>query len=374
MLRRSIARGWVLGVSLVTAYPAAAEEVVEETAAAAPLDVNLFISSSYSYNFNQPSSRTNQYRVFDGGSRSATIDVAEVVLQRPVSEPGAFGFRADIEAGQSVPQVSSALGLFRDDEGGTNFDLQQALVSYIAPVGRGLRIDAGKAVTHLGLEVIEGYDGWNDHHSRSILFGYAIAFTHTGVKASYPLTDRVAGMVWLHNGWDVARDNNKWPSLGAQLAVTPTDAVSAYLNYNGGPERADSSDIRHIVDVVAVWKATPALTLSVNADLGSEAGAAMDGGRATWWGVAGYGRVALGERASIAVRGEVFGDPDAARTGAVQRLTEVTLTSGVKVKNNLELRIEGRVDHSDVDAFEDEQGMASRANQVTLATNALVSF
>jgi len=59
----------------------------------------------------------------------------------------------------------------------------------------------------MGYELIEGYDGYNDNYSRSILFGYAIPFTHTGVKASYAFSSKVAGMVEVVNGWDLLRDN-----------------------------------------------------------------------------------------------------------------------------------------------------------------------
>ena len=48
-----------------------------------------------------------------------------------------------------------------------NFDIPEMYVSYIAPLGKGLRFDAGKFATHLGSEVIGGYDGYNDEFSRS---------------------------------------------------------------------------------------------------------------------------------------------------------------------------------------------------------------
>ena len=65
-------------------------------------------------------------------------------------------------------------------------DIPQLFVSYIAPIGKGLRIDGGKFVTHMGYEVIGGYDGYNDNFSRGFIFGYGIPFTHTGLKAHTP--------------------------------------------------------------------------------------------------------------------------------------------------------------------------------------------
>ena len=98
--------------------------------------------------------------------------MAELVVQKPVSQPGGWGFRTDITAGQSVPRIAASNGLFRNDETGEagNFDIHQLFVSYIAPLGKGLRLDVGKYVTHMGYEVIEGYDGWNDNATRSFLF------------------------------------------------------------------------------------------------------------------------------------------------------------------------------------------------------------
>ena len=121
------------------------------------------------------------------------------MVQIAASKPNDAGFRVDFAAGNSIPQITKT-----QDETVAQFDLQQAFASYIAPIGSGLRFDVGKYVTHLGYELIEGYDGYNDNYSRWILFGYAIPFTHTGVKASYAFTSKVAGMVEVVNGWDLS--------------------------------------------------------------------------------------------------------------------------------------------------------------------------
>src|SRR5512135_1706739 len=110
------------------------------------ISVNAFLSASYSYNFNRPDSGTNQLRVFDFDDNTFKVDVAEIVLQKAVGKPGEAGFRVDVEAGSSIPRVSSSYGLLQ----GQDVDLQQAFVSWIAPVGSGLRLDAGKFITHFG--------------------------------------------------------------------------------------------------------------------------------------------------------------------------------------------------------------------------------
>ena len=56
---------------------------------------------------------------------------------------------------------------------------------------------SGSSSPTTGYEVIDGYDGFNDNATRSFVFGYAIPFTHTGLKASYTFSDQVAGMLML---------------------------------------------------------------------------------------------------------------------------------------------------------------------------------
>jgi len=308
------------------------------------LAVNAFVSTAYEYNSNRPTTGTNSYRVFDFNDNSFNLDVAEVVVQIAASKPNDAGFRVDLAGGNSIPQITKT-----QDQTAAQFDLQQAFASYIAPIGSGLRFDVGKFVTHLGYEVIEGYDGYNDNYSRSILFGYAIPFTHTGVKASYAFSSKVAGMFEVVNGWDLLRDNNHSKSLGAQLTLTPVAPLSVLLNWIGGPELAnDNHTKRNVFDVVAVLKATNWLTLGVNGDYGIEDGTSRvnPGSDAKWKGIAGYAVLALTDKFSVGLRGETFHDDGGVRLGTdtPATLSEGTLTPTYKFTNHVLVRGEVRFD------------------------------
>ena len=334
------------------------------------LQVNGFASVAYSYNTNAPADEANQFRVFDTDDGTINVDVIELVVQKAASEPGQAGFRVDLTAGSSVPAATASAGLFRDDEGNAqDFDLQQGFVSYIGDVGNGLRLDVGKFVTHMGYELIEGYDGYNDHYSRSVLFGYAIPFTHTGAKVSYPINDTLSAMVMVANGWDNVQDNNDGKTFGAQLGAVLGPA-NAWLNYVGGPEQAgDDGNFRHVVDVVATVAATDAVTLGVNGDLGWEDSGAADGTDATWYGAAAYGKWAATDAVALALRGEVFRDDDGARTGLPQTIVEATLSPAVKLGDNVVIRGDLRFDRSDTEVYMTEDAMSKQ--QVTIAINAL---
>lgn len=333
-----------------------------------------FLSTSYSFNFNRPPSRTNQFRVFDFDDDSFKLDIVELVVQKPAAKPRESGFRVDFAAGSSVPRVSASGGLFRDETGEAgDLDIQQAYASWVAPWHAGVRLDLGKFITHHGYEVIDGFDGWNDNATRSFLFGYAIPFTHLGARASCTFSPQVTAMAMLVNGWDVAVDNNRSKSVGAQLVLTPVSEVTVYVNGMYGPERAnDDSDPRSMLDLAAFWKATDRVTLGVNGDYGSERDAVEPGRSATWSGIAGYARATVCGPFSLILRGEYFADADGARTGVSQYLTEATLTPELRVTPQLLVRADLRVDRSNRDVFEKRTEVANA--QPTVLLNVIYAF
>lgn len=362
------------------------------------ITINAFASASYTWNFNNPQDNQNQMRAFDFNHNTIAIDAAEVVVQKAVANKGDFGFRLDLAMG-SVAQVAAARGLFRDPTTGIAgwFDLQQAFASYIAPLGKGLRIDVGKFVTPVGAEYIEGYDGYNDNFSRSLLFTWAIPFTHTGLKLSYAFSDKLSAMVMLVNGWDNVIDNNAAKSFGVSLTITPVAPLAIYLNYIGGPERDNNNtDFRHLVDAGIVYKPTARWSFTLNVDYGMDTNAVtpapvvptaadpnpmpvdpaavgVAGTNAQWVGVAAYIRSQLTRRFALILRGEAFWDLDGYRTGTAQRLLEATLTPEFRVTDSLLVRADLRIDNSDQAVFQRSDGLV-RHYQPTLGINVLYAF
>jgi hypothetical protein len=370
---RSAALGLMLALTTFTnvasAQSAPASDSAATAAAAAPnffrdIQANAFASFGYISNLNQPQSQTIGLRYFDTRANTFSVDLAELVVQKAVANPGDAGFRLDLTAGTFAGLTQSA-GL----RIGESADLQQAFVSYIAPIGSGLRFDVGKHVTHMGYELIEGYDGYNDHYSRGLLFGYAIPFTHTGAKLSYPLTPTLGGMLMVANGWDNVKDNNSGKTFGAQLSAVIGEDANAWVNYVGGPEQAaNNSNWRHVIDVIGVVRPAPGFMVGVNADYGFEKDAVMTGS-AQWYGAAVYGKWDASETVSLALRGEALVDDDGARTGAAQTIFEGTLSPSLKLGSNVVLRGDLRLDRSDVESYMTDD--AASKQQVTIALNAL---
>lgn len=349
-----------------------------------------FLSFSYTYNDNVPGLRINQFRVFDFNDDDPQLDVAQLVVQRAISEPKQFGFRLDLIAGSGVPEVTAAYGLFRNTHTGVahHVDIPQLFVSYIVPVGRGLRLDLGKYATHMGYEVIGGYDGYNDNFSRGLLFGYGIPFTHTGIKATYTITSRVAAMVSICNGWDDVQRLNHAYTAAAQLTVTPTKTFNLTFNFIHGPERRqDSHDQRSVYELVATWKPVPKLTLGGDGLYGHEENGVAIGHDALWRGLAAYAKYSLTAKFSLALRGEVFNDDGGTRTGTDQTLRGFTLTPEYdvnakfsrlnshfrKADGKFAVRGEVRLDRSNKNAFF-EGSNATTNQQFTRAVNLIYLF
>jgi Putative beta-barrel porin-2, OmpL-like. bbp2 len=335
--------------------------------------VDAFASASYTLNLNRPAGEANDFRVFDFDADRARLDVVELVVRKPAAAPGAFGFRLDLEAGQSIPRIEQASGLFRDPATGRSehdYDIQQAFLSYVLPLGGGLRLDAGKFITSMGYEVIEGYDGYDDNASRSFLFGYAIPFTHTGLRLGYAVTPRLSAQLLVVQGWDDVQDDNSAKSIGAGLAWAPTSATSVALNGMVGPEqKSNNSNERAVLDGVATWRLRNGLGLGVHGDYGHETAALGPGRDAVWTGTAVYATYPVIRTFSLALRAERFDDRDGARTGVAQTLDEVTLTPSFSIGKHLVVRGDLRHDWSDHAVFQRRNGLTRQ--QTTISLNLL---
>ena len=348
-----------------------------------------FLSLSYTYNTNDPIPELNQFRVFDFNDDHPQIDVAQLVIQHPVGESGNFGFRLNMIAGSGVPEVTAAYGMFRNTKtgAGRNYDIPEFYLSYVVPVGKGLRLDAGKFFTPFGYEVIGGYDGYNNNFSRGFIFGYGLPFTHTGLKVSYPFSGRISGALLATNSCDAVTRMNGGVTFAGQLAVVTSKATTLTFNFLHGPERPHNNhDKRSLYEMVGTWKVSPRLSLAFDGLYADEDHAAKNGSDAIWKGLAGYSKYNFTKAFSAAFRGEVFADIGGSRTGTTQTLRGFTLTPEYdlpakfsrirdefkRADGKVALRGEIRRDFSDQNTFRKGTGFTN--HQITTAANLIYLF
>ena len=374
-MKKSFTFNWLASIMLTLgitsiAHANSALELLKD------IQVHGFASSSYSYNFNQPSNNTNALRVYDKDDNSFKFDTGELVFKKDAANLGGVGFRTDLSFGFSSPKTNKSTGTdgtSNDDD----FDLQIGFVQYNAPIGKGLLIDFGKFATHVGAEVMDGYDGWNYTFSRSFLFNHG-PFTHTGVRMQYAVSDTVGLLGMISNGQDNQTDTNSAKGIGGQLAWTPVDNVALFFNYYGSAESQtgntnNTKDFRNFYDIVADIGVSKNVSLNLNFLYGSENNANGLNLDAEWWGFSGIVRYDVNEWLSLNFRGEVFDDKDGFRSSTTQKLTAFTFTPEVRVNNNMVVRAEYRHDDSDATPFTGENGTAEDS-QDTIAVNALFYF
>jgi hypothetical protein len=361
--------------TLIAGMAAFAAPVFAEDAKPAPglnvdeikkaLGLSIYLQGSYNYNFNSPDSGLNDLRIFDQKANSFMLDLAEIVFQKD-PPTGGLGFKLKISAGETAKYIHS-LGL-ASSNADFPFDLTEAYVSYVAPLGKGIRLDFGKMATFIGAEVIEARD--NPNYSRSFLFNYAEPLTHTGFKVGYNFTDSLNTAVFAVNGWDNSSDNNKDKSYGVSIGFAPADQFSGSINMITGPEQAsNNSSYRSLVDVVATIKPIKPLSFILNGDLGYEE-KAVNNVNASWHGISAIVKYDITDMHAIALRGEYFNDRQGARTGTVQEMKEVTLTWETKLLGSLILRPEYRHDWSNRASFDGN----ARKQQDTIALGVMYTW
>lgn len=349
-----------------------------------------FLSFSDTYNFNQPEPRINQFRVFDFNDDQPELDVAQFVIQRSITKPNQLGFLFDLIAGSTVPEVSAAYGLFRNTQTGKaeHVDIPQMYASYIAPAGKGLRVDVGKFVTQMGYESIPGYDGYNNNYSGSFLFGYGIPFTHTGLRATYAFSNRISAIITVNNGWDDFQKVNDGYTEGWQLSVATSKTTTVVFNFLHGAERPhDNRDQTNDWELIETWRPASRLSFAMDSLYGEQENGVAPGQEAIWKDLAGYARFYFTRRFSLAFRGETFRDGGGTRTGVNQTLEEYTLTpsydlaakfSGVnshlkKMDGTFTIRADIRRDSSDHASF--RKGVNGwTETQFTTALNLIYGF
>lgn len=331
------------------------------------IKTNFFFSSGYTYNFNNPADMKNSLRVFDFDHNSFKADGAMISFHQDTSKDQPFGFRSDVFAGSSIPKTIHSSGLTSSD-----LDITQLYVTYIVPIGNGIKVDFGKFVTFLGYEVIEGWENYNDNYSHSFSFGYSIPYAHTGFRMNYAFSEKAGLSLFLVNGWDNAVENNKSKSIGVQLSLIPAEGLNIYLNAMTGPEQnQNDSDNREIIDLAAIYTSGN-LSLGINTNYAKENRTNQSLSAAEWSSFVGYAKYSFSSLFSIALRGELFKDSDGYRTGAIQSLNGLTITPSFNVNEHIVIRGELRYDSSDKEVFTREN--SNSKNQFTTSFNFIYHF
>ena len=357
-----------------------------------------FIDTTYGYNLNKPSTRTNGFRSFDNRTDTFLLNNAQLNIE---GGKDGIGYYAELAYGTDASVFKSA-GAGTDTSltqtggaGAPNFELQEAFLTYKCPI-TSLQFKAGKFATYQGIEVIESKDDFTI--SRGLLFGLAEPFTHTGAMVGYALPKYIDFWVGAVNGWDMYTDNNTGKTIVSKLGINLGDKVNGNVSILYGPEQgpspantaavtagapavvgiANTNNQRTSIDTTWFLSPIKMLTIGLQANAGQEDKASLkNGGVAHWYGVGIQPKINVTDKFFVGGRYEWFSDLDGARTlvPAGTILQNITIAPGVNLTEDLMARVEYRYDWSSANSlFVTSDGVASQSHQSTIGAELVYKF
>jgi hypothetical protein len=319
-------------------------------------------------------------RVFDGppstfggayGFNQNVPDVQDIYLGTtltagPIGGEFDFAFGTDPNVFASYPMPTT-----------NSWNIVQAYLDYSYKT---VTLDVGKFNTLAGAEYIKSSLDWE--YSKSYLNGFAIPFTHTGVRLTYAPSSKINYIVGENLGWDTINIQATHGTTTEEgLIINPSSAINWTVQAYQGKEGTIFGTFapRHLIDTVLIGHVTPAFTLQGNYDNGTQE--AGNGGGvwangatiARWQGLAGYANYQFTPKWSGTFRDEVFRDNGGSRTGFDQTLEEKTVTAQYQPTSPVMLRVEYRWDHSSLPVYAqtDGTGLPSQRN---LGVEAITKF
>jgi hypothetical protein len=349
--------------------------------------VNVALDGYYAYNFNHPVGRVNALRAYDVLSNEFSLNQASLVFDHPpdVAAGRKWGGRLDLQFGQATdtlqgnPANEPRPQIYRN--------IFQAYGTYIVPVGKGLTVDFGKWSSSLGIEGNYTKDQLN--YSRAYWYNF-LPFYHMGLRASYPLNDRLTLNYWVVNGTNQVEATNGFKDELFGFTAKPRKTIIWTVNYYLGQEHPDRVVVAptnpvpvqpglsfqairpapngrtHIFDSYVSWQATPKLTLAVEGDyflqrLWTQEAPGRSSAPSHVSGGAAYVRYQFSPRVALAARAEYLSDRGGLFSGLTQALKENTVTFDYSLADGILMRYEWRRDFSNQPSFlSDVQGVLSK--------------
>lgn len=358
----------VLGQAKPPAAP-----TLDKVLEASGISVSGYVDAGYTHadrNIEAPAFST---RVFDSQNNSFALHQFGLQVAKQPKE--GFGGLVNLTVGRDANVIQSSPGTVN-----ATFDVTQGFLQY---AGGPLTVIAGKYVTLQGSEVI--WSPTNPNISHSILFG-AIPFTHTGVRATWALSDTVSLIAGVNNGWDQLTDANKGKTLELGATLNPIKPLNITLSAYSGKENATPGGAaltgpdgtRTSINAVASYTIIDPLSvglelLNVSQD---NTVSLVDGStlKAKYTGVAGYVTYMFAPKFRGVVRVESLNDKDGLRFNTADtKYKEVTLTGSYLASDSFEARVEARRDQATNTVFNDAPNAPSKT-LTTLALQGLYKF
>jgi hypothetical protein len=306
-----------------------------------------FVDLAYPLDFNHPANHLFRSRGTAFRTDSVWLNMAGAYVRKKPSEASRWGVELTAQAGKddelfgfSATAPNIAGFKFLRHLGPTN-------VSYLAPAGKGLTLQAGIFNSLIGYDSLYAKDNLNYTRPWGADF---TPYLMMGANVSYPFSEKLTGTFFVVNGyWHLARANSA-PSAGGQIAYKVTPQVTLKETTLFGPHQRNTAFEfwRFLTDTI-VERKTEKFTLASEYIFSTERVDAPDKPRALMMSWQAPARWTLNDRWSLSLRPEVFWDRDGRWTLA--RQTVKAFTSTLEYRHpykwtNAIFRLEHRFDDS----------------------------
>jgi len=292
-----------------------------------------YLDLSYPVDFNFPDNRRWRSKVKTQRVDELTPNLALGYVRKDANESSRWGMEFALQTGYDqeaeVPNASLRFGdPYSDADTFSHFS--RANVSYLAPIGTGLRLTAGLFNSFIGYESFYAKD--NANYTRAYIADYSPYFMF-GVSAEYQINEAVKTVFYVINRYNFLSEPNHLPSYGTQLKWAASSGITFTQNLYSGPDQSNT-DLRYwrvFSDSILEWKSHD-FTIALAYDIGTERAIPEAGGhRVFWTGTALWTRWQFREAWALAIRPELYYDPNGTLTGAQQFLKAITTTLEYKL-------------------------------------------
>ncbi len=355
-----------------------------------------FVEGGYFYDTNNPNLGTGPkgdaptYVTFPGAySNRFLLDQLDLTLEKTIDTTKKWDWGFLFENGygtdDSYTHSHGMLDNRPPNDPQNQYDILQANVSLLVPLGTGLTITAGKFVALLGDEVISPLG--NAFFTHSYNFFYGIPATNTGIMGLYTLSKLINGNDWTINGgitegWNQSlRNNNGDIDFLAEMKGNITSNVALTINIEEGPEAANnSSDYWTAIEAIPSWTVSDQLTITgdfLYVDAPGDS-ATTTGSAAQWYGAVGYVSYKINGMFTPNLRIEWYRDQGAATTGNQANYGELTVGVQIHPLPNdpifqwLQIRPEIRGDCADRPVF--DTSYKPEYSELTAAFDVIMQF
>ena len=306
-----------------------------------------FVDLGYALDFNFPENHLFRNRSTTPRVNELDLNMAGIYIRKDVSEQSRWGSELLVHGGQDAKAFGFGVNLPTVDHSDALRHFGRANVSYLAPIGNGLTVQAGLFNSLIGYDSLYSKDNftytrpWGGDYTPYLMFG---------MNATYPFNDQWTGALFVINEYFHLQNANSVPSYGVQVAYKPQASWTFKQTMYFGPDQSSTAlqFWRLFSDSIVEWK-HESIAIAFEYQIGTEELAAPGNPRVFWtsaqmpihWNFRGPW--------SVTVRPEFYWDRNGRLTGFEQFIKALTTTLEYRIPylwTNTIARLEYRYDES----------------------------